>query len=90
MLQFFNVSATDAVRNFHRVTTRSEMENVLMMDRVRSPQTVQVVDIVMDKFDVPWRLSAQVAMQRDEPALQAMAAAGFKMHRVPNGEGKWH
>jgi pyruvate decarboxylase len=90
MLQFFNVSAADAVENFHRVTTRSEMEKVLKLDSVRSPQMIQVIEIIMDKMDVPWRLSAQVAMQRDEAALQAMAAAGFKIHQVPKGEGRWH
>jgi pyruvate decarboxylase len=90
MLQFFNMSATDAAGSFHRVSTRAEMERVLGMDSVRSPQMVQVIEIIMDKVDVPWRLSAQVAMQRDEAALQAMAAAGFKMHRVPGGEGNWH
>lgn len=60
MLAFFNMSVEEAEKNFHRCETRAQLEQVLRLESVRQPKAVQVVEIVMDKLDVPWRLSAQV------------------------------
>lgn len=61
MLSFFNMPAEEAKKNFHRCETKTELEEVLELDSVRQPKAVQVVEIVMNKLDVPWRLSAQIA-----------------------------
>jgi pyruvate decarboxylase len=90
MLGFFNMPPVDAAKNFHRVSTRAEMESVLLMECIRSPQAVQVVEVIMDKVDVPWRLSAQVAMRKDEADLRAMTEAGFKVHQASKGKSIWH
>ena len=63
MLPFFNVPEEEAKKNFHRAETKVELEEILKKEEVRSPKTVQVLEIVMDAMDVPWRLSTQIAVR---------------------------
>ena len=61
MLPFFNMPEAEAKKCFHRAETKAELDEILEKDEVKKPQTVQVVEIVMDMMDVPWRLSTQIA-----------------------------
>ena len=63
MLPFFNMPEEQARKCFHRAETKAELEAILEKEEVRSPKTVQVVEIVMDAMDVPWRLSTQIAVR---------------------------
>jgi len=89
MLPFFNMSPEEAQNSFHRAETKEELEAVLKLERVKQPTTVQVVEIVMDMMDVPWRLSTQVATRGPE-AIKEMRAAGFKVRELPKQEAYWN
>ncbi|SMY23743.1 unnamed protein product [Zymoseptoria tritici ST99CH_1A5] len=90
MLPFFNMSPEQAAANFHRCTTKVGLEEILKKDSVRNPQAVQVVEIVMDKLDVPWRLSMQIAT-RGEDAVQEMEGAGFRVrNKLEKQEAFWY
>lgn len=88
LLPFFNMSPSDAKNNFHRCETKAQLEEVLAMESVRVPKAVQVVEIVMDKLDVPWRLSAQVGTRGPE-AVKEMKEAGFKVREMERQEAYW-
>jgi pyruvate decarboxylase len=89
MLPFFNMPAEEAAKNFHRCTTKAELEEVLKLDSVRNPQAVQVVEIVMDALDVPWRLSMQVATRGPE-TVKEMEEAGFRVRKLEKQEAFWY
>ncbi|KAK4508109.1 hypothetical protein PRZ48_001847 [Zasmidium cellare] len=88
MLPFFNMPPEEAKKNFHRCETKVQLEEVLRKESVRSPKAVQVVEIVMDKLDVPWRLSTQVGT-RGEQAIKEMKEAGFKVREMKKSEAYW-
>ncbi|KAK4541378.1 hypothetical protein LTR36_007979 [Oleoguttula mirabilis] len=88
MLQFFSVPAAEAKAQFHRAETKAELEAVLGLERVRVPTAVQIVEVVMDKMDVPWRLSTQVATRGPE-AVKEMREAGFKVREMQKQEAYW-
>ncbi|KAF2172231.1 hypothetical protein M409DRAFT_17469 [Zasmidium cellare ATCC 36951] len=89
MLPFFNMSPSEAKKNFHRCETKEQLEEVLKLESVRSPKGVQVVEIVMDKLDVPWRLSTQVGTRGPE-AVKEMKEAGFKVREMKKHEAFWY
>ncbi|KAI7629218.1 hypothetical protein KC343_g5356 [Hortaea werneckii] len=89
MLPFFNMPEAEAKRNFHRAETKAELEEILKRESVQNPKTVQVVEIVMDAMDVPWRLSTQIATRGPE-AVKEMKEAGFKVREMGKTEGFWN
>jgi pyruvate decarboxylase len=89
MLPFFNMSAEDAKKSFHKATTKAELEDILAKDSVKNPKGVQVVEIVMDMFDVPWRLSTQIATRGPE-AVKEMREAGFKVRELQKSSNFWN
>ena len=89
MLPFFNMPEAEAKKNFHRAETKAELEEVLKLESVKKPQTVQVVEVVMDMMDVPWRLSTQIGTRGPE-AIQEMKEAGFKLRDMGKSEGFWN
>ena len=57
MLPFFNMDGRGLPsRSFHKASTKAELEEILGKESVQKPERVQVVEIVMDMIDVPWRL----------------------------------
>ncbi|RMY84858.1 hypothetical protein D0862_11317 [Hortaea werneckii] len=89
MLPFFNMPEAEAKQNFHRAETKAELEEILKRESVQRPKTVQVVEIVMDAMDVPWRLSTQIATRGPE-AVKEMKEAGFKVREMGKTEGFWN
>lgn len=85
MLPFFNMPEAEAKNNFHRAETKAQLEDILALESVRRPKTVQVVEVMMDMMDVPWRLSAIIAA-RGPAAVQEMKDAGFKVREMQNGD----
>lgn len=81
MLSFFNMPEEQARRSFHRVETRAQLDETLDKAELRRPEGVQVVEVVMDAMDVPWRLSSQLATRGPE-AAEAMRKAGFKVREM--------
>jgi pyruvate decarboxylase len=88
LLPFSNASESTAKAGFHRASTRAEVEEILQDDAVASPRTIQVVELVMDMMDVPWRLSTQVAMRGPE-AVREMREAGFQVREPKSKGGFW-
>ncbi|KAK5165916.1 uncharacterized protein LTR77_008840 [Saxophila tyrrhenica] len=84
MLPFFNMPEAEAQKCFHRAETKAELEEVLKKESVVKPSKVQVVEIVMDMLDVPWRLSSQIATRGPE-AVKEMKEAGFKVREMQKG-----
>jgi pyruvate decarboxylase len=92
MLPFFNMPAEQAEQNFHRAEDKAQLEEILKLERVRDPvgwgKGPQVVEIMIDMMDVPWRLATQVGT-RGEAAVQEMKEAGFKVRDMVHGDGFW-
>ncbi|KAK3659996.1 hypothetical protein LTR56_000922 [Elasticomyces elasticus] len=86
MLPFFNMPEGEARMNFHRAETKAGLEEILGLEHVRKPKTVQIVEVVMDMMDVPWRLSTQIAT-RGPAAVKEMQEAGFKVRQLQKQEG---
>lgn len=83
-LQLFGMPEEKAKKNFHRCATKVEFEEVMKKLNSSDSQTVQLVEIVMEALDAPWRLVAQVA-QRGESTIKELKEAGFKMREpLPN------
>ncbi|KAK3069044.1 hypothetical protein LTR53_012923 [Teratosphaeriaceae sp. CCFEE 6253] len=81
MLPFFHMPEAEARENFHRAESKAELEAIFSLERVREPRTVQVVEIVMEMMDVPWRLATQIAT-RGPAAVKEMREAGFKVRQL--------
>lgn len=81
MLPFLDMPESEAKKCYHKAATKMELEEILSLDRVKNPKNVQVVEIVMDMLDVPWRLATQVAM-RGPAAVKEMKEAGFKLREM--------
>ncbi|KAK0254548.1 hypothetical protein B0A54_15654 [Friedmanniomyces endolithicus] len=86
MLPFFNMPAEEAERNFHRAENKEELEGILGLEGVRCPTQVQVVEVMMEAMDVPWRLATQIATRGPE-AVKEMEEAGFKVRQLQKVEG---
>ncbi|TKA78217.1 hypothetical protein B0A55_03774 [Friedmanniomyces simplex] len=86
MLPFFHMPEEEARRNFHRAGDKAELEGILGLERVREPTQVQVVEVVMEAMDVPWRLATQIATRGPE-AVREMEEAGFKVRQLQKVEG---
>jgi pyruvate decarboxylase len=89
MLPFFNMDESEAAKSFHRAGTKAELEEILAKDSVKRPKKVQVVEIVMDMLDVPWRLSTQIATRGPE-AVKEMKEAGFKVRELQKSSNFWN
>ena len=89
MLPFFNMPVEEAKKNFHKATTKAELEDILAKDGVKNPRSVQVVEIMMDMLDVPWRLSTQIATRGPE-AVKEMREAGFKVRELQKTSNFWN
>lgn len=88
MLPFFHMDETEASKSFHRVETKAELEKVFGLESVKEPQTVQVIEVIMEPKDVPWRLATQVATRGPE-AVKEMQEAGFKVRQLQKQEAYW-
>ena len=89
MLQFFNMPEAEAKKCFHKASTKAELEDVLNQESLKNPKSVQVVEIVMDMLDTPWRLVTQVGM-RGPAAVKEMKEAGFKVGDLENSSNYWN
>lgn len=90
MLPFLgNAKKEEVEGQFHRASTKVELEEILAKESVQKPQGVQVVEIVMDMLDVPWRLASQVATRGPE-AVREMKEAGFKVRELQKSSDFWN
>ena len=75
MLPFLGNSSSEKTQaQYHKATTKEELEAILSKESVKQPNGVQVVEIVMDMLDVPWRLATQVSVGGYNPSLRPVAS----------------
>lgn len=55
VLPLFGMNEEDAKTHFHRAETKEELEKVLAKKEVNNPTKVTLIELIMDKLDVPWR-----------------------------------
>ncbi|KAK4999384.1 hypothetical protein LTR66_001581 [Elasticomyces elasticus] len=79
-LRLFGMSEEQTKECFHRVATKQEFEEAVAKGSVTDPERVQMVEVVMDRLDCPWRLLSQIAT-RGEAVVKEMERAGFKVRR---------
>ncbi|KAF2219798.1 pyruvate decarboxylase isoenzyme [Elsinoe ampelina] len=84
-LEFFGMDEGEAVRSYVRVETRGEWEVVLKREDLRRPDGVKIVEVVMDKFDAPWRMLVQIG-RRGEGVRREMEEGGFVLREARAGE----
>lgn len=81
MLQFYGMPEREAKESFHKCTTREELTKVLSLDSVQDPQRTTVVEIIMDAFDAPWRLT-KILGHGNEDQVTKMKEGGFQVNGV--------
>ncbi|KAF2091833.1 pyruvate decarboxylase [Saccharata proteae CBS 121410] len=61
---------------FRKVSTKDDFLAVLEEKALAEPKHVEIVEVVMDMLDVPWRLLEQIAMRGPE-SVKELKEAGF-------------
>jgi pyruvate decarboxylase len=56
LLSFFGGKSVPGT-NYHLALTRDELESAMMSEHVRNPKEVQIVEVKMEPFDIPWKLA---------------------------------
>jgi pyruvate decarboxylase len=74
LLHLFDHPAPDD--HFHRCTTPTELSDTFKKLSTTYPKALTVVEVILDKLDVPWRLSAQLAL-RGPHVVEELREAGF-------------
>ncbi len=52
--------------SFHRATTKEELTAILSKPSVQNPQSLQLIELVMEKLDLSWRLGGVLAWRSAE------------------------
>lgn len=81
-LQLFGMPEKEAKEAYHRCADKKDFERVIGLESLKSPQRTQLIEIMCDAFDSPWRLSAQIGL-RGEASKQAIKDAGFYYREMP-------
>ncbi|KAF2817531.1 pyruvate decarboxylase-like protein [Mytilinidion resinicola] len=66
----------DPASSFHRATTKMELDEILKKVELTDPTQLQIVELIVDQLDTPWRLGAQLAV-RGEVTQKYLADEGF-------------
>ena len=74
MLPFFG--HPDPENSYWKVEMKEEFAKVFAEDTVRNPKNLVVVEMILDPFDVPWRLTKQISM-RDPSYKEYLQKEGF-------------
>ncbi|KAE9987344.1 hypothetical protein EG328_003068 [Venturia inaequalis] len=75
MLPFFGHA--NAAKCYRKVQTKEEFEKKVLGDEeLKDPKEVQVVELVLDAFDVPWRLAKIISMRGPE-SVEKLSKEGF-------------
>lgn len=73
LLSFFGLPEGSA--NSRRVATKASFDEVVTSSAYTNLESIQLLEVIMDKMDVPWRLSAQIELINKRNA----AASGAKI-----------
>lgn len=66
----------DPENHYYRAETKEEFFKVFSDERLRAPKLTTIVEIMMDKMDVPWRLTKQI-YNRGPKYEQSLIDEGF-------------
>ena len=66
----------DPENHYFRAETKEEFERVFSDERVKNPKLTTVVELILDKMDVPWRLTKQISIRGPE-YTQYLVDEGF-------------
>lgn len=86
----------NSATSFHRVATKADFEDVLKKPEMSNPADLQIVELIMEMKDTPWRLGGQIAF-RGEKAREYLEQEGFvdsvggwgsKMKKIEGVSGK--
>jgi pyruvate decarboxylase len=69
-------SHPDPDNHYYRAETKEEFFKVFSDERLRAPKLTTIVEIVVDKMDVPWRLTRQIYI-RGPAYAQSLIDEGF-------------
>ncbi|KAF4552155.1 Pyruvate decarboxylase-like protein 3 [Elsinoe fawcettii] len=83
-LEFFGMEAVRAEKSYVRAATREEWERVLEREDLRRPDGVKIVEVMMDAFDAPWRMLAQIG-RRGEATKREMVEGGVCVEGAEGG-----
>ncbi|ORY12492.1 pyruvate decarboxylase [Clohesyomyces aquaticus] len=82
-------------KSFHIAKTKAELSAIFEKEELKNPETLQLVEIVVDKMDTAWRLGSQLAW-RGERAREYLTKEGFVdtyggwgLESVPSEDVKW-
>lgn len=67
----------DPEKCFRKVEQKSEFASAFARDRIENPKHLQLIEVVMDKLDVPWQLLTHLK-RRGEAQIKYMEEEGFK------------
>ncbi|CZR68750.1 related to pyruvate decarboxylase [Phialocephala subalpina] len=71
MLDFFG--ARDGQANSRAVRTKKEFDEIVSLTEYTNPKTIQVLEVFMEKMDLPWRLESQIAIINERIAQTSKA-----------------
>jgi pyruvate decarboxylase len=74
MLPFFG--HPDPANSYRRVVRKDEWAKVFEDPSLKEPKNIQVIELMLDKFDVPWRLTKLIA-SRGPKAVKELEDSGF-------------
>ena len=76
MLKLFGMPEKQANESYHKASTRQELQEIFAKPVFHNPPNLQIVEVMMDAFDSPWRLVAQIGMKGPE-TIKKMKEGGF-------------
>jgi len=89
MLDFFG--APIGKTRSHRIITRSDFDVVAALPDLQDPKSMQVLEIFIDKMDIPWRLKesmklkkAQAAAEMSVPSLDPLSRSRERVRLLKN------
>ncbi|KAF3044169.1 hypothetical protein E8E11_000879 [Didymella keratinophila] len=85
----------DPDMSFHRASTKVELELMLAQKCIKTPETLQLIELVVPKMDTSWRLGAQLAWRGEKDAERLTREGfvdtygGWGLEGVERGSVKW-
>lgn len=76
LVPLFSPPTPNPPKTYRLASTKKEMEAALAEEDVQNPKDIQVLEVKMDRLDIPWRL-AQTLAKRDPEMGRMLSVEGF-------------
>jgi len=80
LLSFFGGESKPGV-NYHLVKTRADLESTLTKPNIVEPTEVQIIEVILDVWDIPWKL-AGLLKARGGNMAEYLVEEGFSNAKV--------